>query len=271
MSQFTVFGGRGFIGSEFVEQLQKEGHSVYVPERDDPDIYKRDLGIIIYSAGYGDCNKDPFNVLSANVTLLANILKNARFDKLVYISSTRVYMNQENSFELCDLSICNNDNRRLFNLTKLVSEELCIKSNRNCIIVRPSNVYGLALNSNLFLPSIIRNAINNNHIDMYVEKQYAKDYIAVSDVVDATLKLLRKKSTPSIINIASGINTTAEEIGDILKAKTGCEIYWHNNNSNDIEKFPITDISLIHKEIEFIPRNVLNDLELLIEKYKKKR
>ncbi len=57
------------------------------PTREDSRIYEEDLGVIIYSAGYGDCQKDPFNVLTANVLLLSSLLQ-AKFDKLVYISST---------------------------------------------------------------------------------------------------------------------------------------------------------------------------------------
>ena len=55
MSLYTVFGGRGFIGSEIVKQLNELGHNVFVPERGDESIYHKDLGTIIYCAGHGDC------------------------------------------------------------------------------------------------------------------------------------------------------------------------------------------------------------------------
>ncbi|MCC9213027.1 hypothetical protein LOK03_08040 [Escherichia coli] len=65
-------------------------------------------------------------------------------------------MNENCAKENADLLICHNDNRKLFNLMKLAAEEICRLSKRNVIIVRPSNVYGLALNSKLFLPQIIK-------------------------------------------------------------------------------------------------------------------
>ncbi|HIF9315352.1 TPA: NAD-dependent epimerase/dehydratase family protein [Photobacterium damselae] len=266
MNKYTVFGGRGFIGSEFVKELKNQGHDVFVPEREDPRIYEDDLGIVIYSAGYGDCQKDPLNVLNANVTLLSILLEKATFDKLVYISSTRVYMNQNDTFETSDLTISFNDNRKLFNLTKLVAEELCLKSNRNCVVIRPSNVYGLALDSNLFLPSIIRDAVKNRIINMYVDSHYSKDYVSVHDVVSVTLKIL-KSNNVGLYNIARGINTEAIDIIDTIKKYTNCDIKWHKNiNSNEF--FSEIDIRKTKLNIDHEYSNVLDDLESMIKLYK---
>ncbi|MGR5333197.1 SDR family oxidoreductase [Photobacterium damselae] len=268
MSKYTVFGGRGFIGSEFVKELISQGHDVFVPEREDPRIYEENLGIVIYSAGYGDCQKDPYNVLNANVTLLSILLEKATFDKLVYISSTRVYMNQENSDEDEDLIICNDDNRRLFNLTKLTAEELCLKSGRNCLIIRPSNVYGLALNSTLFLPSIIKDAINISQVNMYVAPSYSKDYIYVNDLVKSVLLLLLKEGIPKIINVASGYNVTAKDIANVLKSEIETDIIWHNT-VNSRENFPVSNTTTINNIIDYKFSNVLDDLKIMINQYKK--
>ncbi|QUM83585.1 NAD(P)-dependent oxidoreductase [Moritella sp. 28] len=267
MSLYTVFGGKGFIGSEFVHQLKNKGHEVCLPERGDESIFEKNLGIVIYCAGYGDCQKNPFNVLNANTLLLSELLRKSTFKKMVYISSSRVYMNQNGSKESDDLTVCSNDNRRLFNLTKLVSEEMCLKSQRDCLIIRPSNVYGLALNSPLFLPAITRNAINNGVVDMYVNRDYSKDYISVHDLVNTTLSLIdiNEKNT-TIINLASGENVSAEQIAKVLIEETGCSVNWHIVNNN--EKFPITNIDEVKSKFNFKPRSVLLDLRDMIENYK---
>ncbi|SBS61196.1 NAD-dependent epimerase/dehydratase family protein [Vibrio atlanticus] len=270
MSKFTVFGGRGFIGSEFVKELKTQSNEVFIPERGNTSIYDVDLGTVIYCAGYGDCEKDPFNVLTANLVLLSSLLQNAKFDNLVYISSTRVYMNQELSCEDNDLKITQDDERKLFNLTKLAAEELCLKSGRDCLIIRPSNVYGLALNSTLFLPSIIRNAINKSQVDMYISPSYAKDYVSVSDVVESTLALLKVKPTPRVVNVAYGQNVTAQEISEVLTINTNTKINWLKSNLNSCEIFPETDISQLKELIDYKPRYVLDDLKLLIDEFKNK-
>nr|ELR5249636.1 SDR family oxidoreductase [Providencia rettgeri] len=261
------FWGRGFIGSEFVRQLTKLGHDIYIPERDDEKIYKKNLGVVIYSAGYGDCENKPYNVLEANTILLSSILEKATFEKLIYISSTRVYMNQENSLEEGNVTICRNDNRRLFNLTKLVSEELCLKSSKDTLIIRPSNVYGLSLDSQLFLPSIIKDSINKKIVNMYVDENYEKDYISVFDLVFYTIELVKMKNPPPIVNIASGKNITSKNIADILIKQTNCKVIWHNKNFS-LEKFPITNIDFIKNNIMHDTKNVLLDLVDMIEEYK---
>ncbi|EPF16015.1 dTDP-glucose 4,6-dehydratase [Cedecea davisae] len=269
MAQFTVFGGRGFIGREIVNQLQTLHHHVWVPERDDAEIFQRHLGTVIYCAGNGDCQNTPFSVFDANTTVLSGILKNAKFERLVYMSSTRVYMNWDDTRENTDLLVCQDDARRLFNLTKLVAEELCLKSGKDIVIVRPSNVYGVALNSPLFLPSITRNAINNGHIDMFIDQQYAKDYVSVEDVAAACIRLSQHDSAVgNIYNIAAGYNVTAKEIAGILVSSTGCTVTWHQRDFPR-EVFPVTNINSITTLLhDYKPRNVLDDIESMVSRFR---
>lgn len=269
MAQYTVFGGRGFIGSEVVEQLRQQNHQVWVPDREDESIYEKDLGIVIYCTGNGDCQKTPFNVFQANCALLADLLQHSSFERLVYMSSTRVYMNGGETDEVPDLVVSGDDERRLFNLTKLVAEELCLRSGKDIVIVRPSNVYGVALNSPLFLPSITRNAINNGHVDMFIDRHYEKDYVAVEDVASACIALSQtNEALGNIYNIASGYNVSAEEIADVLMRFTGCNVTWHQKEFPR-EIFPVTDISLLLTTLpHFNTGNVLDDLENMIARFK---
>lgn len=269
MAKYTIFGGRGFIGTEIVRKLIQGMHDVQVPARDDINIFKRDLGIVIYCAGNGDCNNTPFSVYEANTNLLVQLLQGAKFHRLIYISSTRVYMNQNRSNESSDLTVCTSDKRRLFNLTKLLSEELCLRSGRNVTILRPSNVYGVSLNSPLFLPSITRDAIDKGVVNMFVTPEYEKDYVSVFDVADAVARIsMMELESGEILNIASGANTSARDIAEILKAKTNCEINWLNVDG-DTEFFTEIDISTLTHYITFKPRNVLDDLFIIINKYQK--
>lgn len=262
---YTIFGGRGFIGSEFVKTLRMQGHEVYIPERDDQSIFLKNLGHVIYAAGYGNCLENPYNVVDANLTLLNKVLYQARFESLTYLSSTRVYIGDNKSSETSDITISLTDTRRLFNLSKLTAEELCLKSGRRCLIVRPSNVYGAAIESSLFLPSIIRDALNKGIVNMYVTEKYEKDYVYVGDVVNSTLELIQKKVT-GIINIASGRNISAKKLAEVLIENTGCEIKWHV--TNDIDFFNEINIEKIRDLIEYNPRCVLSDMKSMIKNYK---
>ncbi|QSX36041.1 NAD-dependent epimerase/dehydratase family protein [Shewanella sedimentimangrovi] len=268
MAFYTVLGGKGFIGSEVVQQLRSSGVEVFVPEKEDKRIFERNLGTVIYCVGHGDCKNNPFKVFDSNVFLLITLLKKANFDRLIYISSTRLYMNQTCSNEDSDLTISNIDERKLFNLTKLTAEEMCLKSRLNTCIVRPSNVYGLALNSPLFLPAITRDAINLGVVNMYVRPSYEKDYVSVLDVAEMIIKISKKQSVcGEIYNIASGVNVSAEQIANILQRETGCKVNWHPCESN--EQFPVVSINKIREEFRFSPRNVLEDLKSMINDFKK--
>nr|WP_248298586.1 SDR family oxidoreductase [Pseudoalteromonas arctica] len=266
---YTVIGGRGFIGNEVSKKLLENNHSIYIPERNDIDLFSKSLGTVIFCAGAGDCKNAPLQVFKSNSLLLAEILEKASFDKLIYISSTRLYMGQDNTQENANLVVSHGDERRLFNLSKLISEELCLLSSKKVVIIRPSNVYGLALNSPLFLPAITRNAINNKHVDMYVTPEYAKDYISITDLVDAIYQLAEKDNlSETVYNIASGINTKAKDIANVLESETGCNINWINGCVD--EYFPVNDISRLKKEITFNPRNVLDDMKIMIDDFKDK-
>ena len=266
--KYTVVGGNGFIGREICFKLNSMGHKVFIPKKNDPALFKDDLGIVIYSAGFGDCGSNPFKVINSNISSLCEIVDKSTFKRLVYISSSRLYLRNYSSNETDDLKILFNDDRRLFNLTKLVSEELCLLSKKDIIIVRPSNVYGMALNSNLYLPSIIRNAILNKHVDMYVSKNYAKDYVSVHDVAEAIYSLtLVKNLNDKVFNLASGVNTSSSEIANMLKKYTDCKVIWHTTKNED-DVFPVTKIDLINQYIDFSPKNVLEDLPKMISQYK---
>ena len=56
-----------------------------------------------------------WGVFDANCRLLADLLARGKFERLLYVSSTRVYMNQDSAVEGDDLKVCSDDQRRLFN------------------------------------------------------------------------------------------------------------------------------------------------------------
>ena len=72
MTQFTVIGASGFLGSRLVTALTASGHEVYAPTRDDPALFTRPLVRVFYCAGLtGDFIARPFDTVEAHVSLLA--------------------------------------------------------------------------------------------------------------------------------------------------------------------------------------------------------
>ena len=92
MSRCTVIGASGFVGARLVEALTAAGREVSAPSRDHDGLFTRDLGQVFYCAGLtADYLARPFDTVEAHVGLIARILRDARFERLVYLSSTRLY------------------------------------------------------------------------------------------------------------------------------------------------------------------------------------
>lgn len=262
--KITVFGAGGFIGSHMAAYAEKLGYEVFRPDWRD-GVPQQHLGTVIYCNGVGDCNR-PLDVMYSHVGLLSEVIKAGNFDKIVYISSTRVYMNSEETKENSKLLVCSDDKRRLFNIAKLAAEEVCRASDKDTLILRPSNVYGLALNSPLFLPSLVRDAIRKQEINLFVDKDYAKDYLLIDDLVTACFSLIGQSCT-GIFNVASGQNVSAEKIVDMIVRHTGCNINWHNGTSN--EHFYPIDIAKVSEALScFQPRELMNELESMVVNFK---
>ena len=265
----TIVGGSGFVGSHLIDELNSSKVNFHQLDRNDPLPIDLELGILVYCAGFGGCDQDPFNVLNANAVLLGQLLDKCKIDKVIYLSSTRLYIDDNSSAENGNLHISSTDNRRLFNLTKIIAEELIIKSKVSYVILRPSNIYGDAFESPLFLPSIVRDALVKHEIKMFISPEYSKDYVSVFDLVKVIIIALNSKEAENkIVNVAAGENISAKQIAQTLSAETACKVSWCGNIADDY--FPVTDIRLMKSIFQIIPRKVLDDLPKMVRNFKKK-
>lgn len=262
--EFTVIGANGFIGRELCNFLEMKNIKVNKVTRKNVLSKETCLGVVVYCAGNGDCKNYPSKVIDSNINLLKDIIDNCDYKRLIYISSTRVYLGLQSSDEESDLSIIYSDARKLFNLSKLCAEELCLKSSKDNVVFRVSNVYGKAIKSPLFLPSIVRDSINKGIVDMYITPNYSKDYIFVGDLVNAIYTISTKENLASnIYNVASGKNTKASDIAEVINRRNGATINWHDVSYEDF--FPTTNVSRISNELDWKPRDVLEDIGEMID------
>ena len=138
MEKITVFGGGGFIGSKIIELSKTYNYNAVRGDWNNIDE-NLDYGIIVFSLGVGDCNR-PLDMYESHLNILNKIIKKCKYKRIVYISSSRLYLNSISSHESDDIKVLWNDNRRFFNLLKLTAEEMLQLSEREFTIVRPSNV-----------------------------------------------------------------------------------------------------------------------------------
>lgn len=222
MSRFTVLGARGYIGRNLVAHLQRSDVTCWAPERGDVALFERELGTVYYCVGLtADFRTRPFDTVDAHVGLLREVLQRGRFEQLIYLSSTRVYLGADGTDEEQPLVVRAQDADDLYKLSKLMGESLALHSGRNCKVVRLSNVVGGADgNTESFIYSLLREA-KSGHIVLRSHPDTAKDYIHIDDVV-TLLPQIASRGQQLIYNLASGLQTSHLQWLELLAASTGC-------------------------------------------------
>lgn len=256
MSQFTVLGASGYIGSRLVARLRADGHEVWAPPRGAPELLTRPLGHVLYCIGLtGDFRSRPFDTVQAHVSLLAEVLEHARFDSLLYLSSTRVYMGAAETGEDAALAVQPQDPSCLYNLSKLAGESLCHACGRPGVrVARLSNVVGPGMDegSGNFIASLLREA-RQGHVLLQSDPDSAKDYVHIDDVV-GILPSIALQGRAATYNVASGVQTRHAQWLQWLAEQTGCG---HAVVPGaPLQQFPPIQVERLHAEFGWQPRPV---------------
>ena len=160
-----------------------------------------------------DFRARPFDTVDAHVGLLAEVLQRARFDSLLYLSSTRVYMGADRTDEDAPLAVLPGDPSYLYNLTKLTGESLCHASGRVGVrVARLSNVVGPEMDptSGNLVADLVRQA-REGHIVLRSDPQSTKDYVHVADLLD-WLPHIALRGRARVYNVASGEQITHRQL-----------------------------------------------------------
>ncbi len=216
----TVFGGNGYVGRRLVEYLRGCGCDCWIPERADPSLFKRPLGTVFYCIGLtADFRSRPFDTVQAHVCVLREVLQYGQFDQLIYLSSTRVYLGADDTYEDQSLTVNPSELDDLYKLSKLMGESLVLRSGLACKVVRLSNVVGGAHgNPDSFVGGLWRDA-RSGSILLQSDPQSSKDYIHINDVVNL-LALVAWHGNHRIYNLASGTQTTHAQWLECICAAT---------------------------------------------------
>lgn len=222
MTGYTVIGASGFVGSHVVAHLRGQGIEPFCPVRDDPALWDHDLGRIFYCAGLtGDYRSRPFDTVEAHVSLLARLLERARFDRIVYLSSTRLYDSQRGGEGREDgaIAVDAGDPEHLYELSKLLGENLTLhRSGGRGVVARLSYIFGWDEGAQGFLSEWLRKARDIRTLSVDSGPEVARDYIHVDDVA-AALVALADSGEATIINVARGETLSNAEIGAVFGAQ----------------------------------------------------
>lgn len=256
---WTVLGAGGVIGRHLTTRLRAAGEVVFTPARDEPGLYEKPLGHVIYAIGLtADFRLRPFDTVEAHVSRLAEVLRRAEFDSLLYLSSTRVYARAVKTSENALLPVQAQDPSDLYNISKLMGESLCLHCGHTRVrVARLSNVVGgNDADSDNFIPSLLRAACAGR-ITLQTALDSAKDYIHIDDVSDM-LPRIATRGRERLYNVASGVQTLHAQWVERLVAHTGCTLDVAPDAPT--ASFAPIDIGRISAEFGFTPRPVFSIL-----------
>lgn len=264
--KFTVLGAGGFVGTHLVRQLGARGMTAFAPGRNDPSIFHRPLGHVIYCIGLtADYLARPFDTVEAHVSLFSRLLRDAAFDSVVYLSSTRLYdSGGPSAAEGNDLILNPTKARHLYDFSKGLGETMCgVCGDGRARVARLSCVYADDLSADNFLHQLVAQALSNDDITFETHPDFARDYIHVDDVCEALIDIACRGTRP-IYNVASGANVANRELFDIIEKHTGCRIAATAPTAMDCGSGPRIDISALREDFNLTPRQIETALPAMI-------
>jgi nucleoside-diphosphate-sugar epimerase len=222
MGKLNVFGGKGFVGSEFCKNKQ----NLIITEREDYNVYSGDVLYFISTVHNYNVYTNPHLDIDTNLTTLVSVLENWRKVQpsgvFNFISSWFVY-GRECFFDVISEGIKEDDicdPKGFYSITKRAAEQLlisyCETYNLQYRILRLANVLGkedkkVSAQKNA-LQHLINEMKENKPINLYENGLFFRDYIDVSDCVKAIELVLEKGNLNEIYNIGNGIALTFKDL-----------------------------------------------------------
>lgn len=217
----AILGAAGFVGRRLRSRLEADGWDVFAPDKRDPEIFRRELGSVFYCAGLtADFDQRPFDTVEAHASLVSELARAAGFERLVYLSSTRLYDGQASAevSEDAPLVLDPADPRRTYDLSKALGENIAItRTGGRGSVARLSNVYDWDEDAPGFLSEWLLQARRRRSIDLQSSPHIRRDYIHLADVVTALIAMAGAQA-PGIVNVASGELVSNGEIAEVFGA-----------------------------------------------------
>jgi UDP-glucose 4-epimerase len=272
--RILVTGSSGFVGTNLVEKLKRRGAEVLTltdhdgRRMDIRDLQRvmriineiRNIDIVYHLAAITSVPfsfENPRETYEINVLGTLNILELCRLcnaDKIVFASS---YVYGQPQYVPIDeehpLQPTNPYMR-----SKILGEELCRAYNTDfglkCIILRPFNIYGVGQNTEFLIPSIIAQ-LRYGKIEL---KDWApkRDFVYISDVIDAYIKAGEFKGDFDVFNIGYGKSYSVKEIVDKIIHLYGKDVkvkYSGERRKNEIMD-TVADIKKAKEKLGWKPR-----------------
>lgn len=266
----TVLGGTGFIGGHLLRHALAMGHDCWAPDRGDPDIFRRDLGHVVYSIGLtADFRTRPLATVEAHVCLLRKLIEVGNFTSLTYLSSTRLYAGSASTVESATLRVNPNESGDLYNISKLMGESLCLHCGRGGLkVARLSSIVGIRPDPDIFIDQLLEEGCRSGHVVLRTSLESQKDYLYIDDAVKLLLRLALSEQS-GIFNVASGEGVSNREIAGYLEREMGFTVSVAADAG--MWDFIAVDVGKVRSLLDFSPQPFAHYFPQFLHSYRQKK
>lgn len=255
--KILVIGGTGFIGHHLSAALVQKGHEVVVLSRSPNPVLLPNKGVEYVIGNYFDeallraclkdvtvayhlvstttpstSNKDPFNDVSSNVGGIIRLLElcvEAGISKVVFPSSGGTVYGVPISVPLLETHstnpICS------YGITKLASEKYLhlfyYLHKLDYTILRIANPYGPGQDPTGkvgVISHFLNRLLHSQPVTIWGDGSVVRDYIFITDVVNALCRVLDFSTEHKIFNIGSGTGSSLNELVESINDVSGFKL-----------------------------------------------
>jgi GDP-L-fucose synthase len=254
-----VTGGTGFVGTNFVEELVKQGARVRVPVHRRPLMVKsdlveavpadltqlddclkvcKDIQYVVHAGGAvsaaGVTVSNPMAVITTNLIVTVQMLQAAwmtNIERFLLLSSATVYPPADHAIK--EEEIWSGPTHPSYfaygwmrRYLERMSEFIVQKSKMKIALVRPTAAYGRWDNfdpvTSHVVPALIRKAVQQlDPFEVWGSGDEVRDFVHVTDVVRGGLLCLEKYATGDAVNIGYGTSFTVKDVVRIVLQAAG--------------------------------------------------
>ncbi len=137
-------------------------------------------------------------------------------------------------------------------LCKFYSEHYKVK----VCIIRPFNIYGPAQDERFLIPELIGKFYGSDKEVKVKDLEPKRDYVYISDLVEALVLTLEVKEAFLILNIGSGYSLSVAEITEKIKSISGINKNITSANEKRANEIPdtVADIKLAFEKLGWKPK-----------------
>lgn len=292
--KYLVTGFSGFIGSHLTDRLLSDGHEVIGIDRSikfkNIEKVKEHPNLRIYHenihGNISDLFKDvnvvfhlsaltrpqwsidhPIETNESNVDGTLKVLehcKNNKVRRIVFVSSSNLYGDQD---QYPTPETVNPNPMNMYALSKQIGEQYCKLFHKlyglEWNAIRPFNCYGSRMPVTGIYTSAVATFIhalkNDLPLEMFGDGSQRRDFIYIDDIIEQMILMANSSVHGEAFNCGSGINTSINELYNLICELMGKEITPKKNPPQFEPSQTLADISKAEKLLGWKPRITLRE------------